>query len=118
MVRILPAKVSRRCPYQVTILGTLTVYPQLYVSENHVIYMVLLRIITLRAWSKIIEDGEGYENRLDSDFRVLTSKTKERIYKQTKKRLYQEHAIFMISEGASGGGIRSALGPCCNSSLF
>ena len=42
--------------------------------------------------SKIIEDGEGYENRLDSDFRVLTSKTKERIYKQTKKRLYQEHA--------------------------
>ena len=46
MVEILPAKVSRRCPYQVTILGTTVVYPHLYGSENHVRYLVLLKIVT------------------------------------------------------------------------
>ena len=46
VVEILPAKVSRRCPYQVTILGTTVVYPQLYGSENQVIYIVLLKIVT------------------------------------------------------------------------
>jgi hypothetical protein len=42
--------------------------------------------------SKIIRDGKGYQNWLDSDFRLLTSKTKERIYEQTRKQMNQENA--------------------------